>query len=112
MPPKLTFDEALERLNEQRAVDAENVQAAALRRHVWINANGLPGCMYDSIGYNVTKADAIESALQIADTDGMNGQCAPRGLKTNLSARGTNNAWVDETGYLYKVKRVTLGELL
>lgn len=67
MAQKLTFDEALERVNDQRPVSADEVQARALSRKVWIAEWHLPGCISESFGVCLTKRDAIEECLSRAE---------------------------------------------
>lgn len=100
--PKLTFDEALERINDEQPIERADVTASALRRKVWQSANGNPGCMYDSSGVNMTKADAIASCVQIAGED------EKRGMKAALARDGV---WYDENGYMYRVDQMTLDDL-
>ena len=67
---KLSYTEALERLADQRIVHANDVEARAMRRKVWISGNGSPGCLYDNgPNYHETKADAIASCAFTADWD-------------------------------------------
>lgn len=99
---KLTFEEAIERLNDQREVSSSRVLAKALRRKVWLTQNGLPGCMPNSSNICVTKADAIATCVLIA------GDEAPRWFKSALNNIGS--AWSE--GESYTIKRVLLGEVL
>lgn len=85
--PKLTFWEALERINDQRSVDANEVQARALRRMVWVAEWHLPGCLSESFSVCLTKRDAIESALSMAE--GAEG--APRGMRADLQRFGQSD---------------------
>ena len=87
--PKLTFDEALQHINDQCSVHSADVQAAALRRHVWVAEWHLPGCLSESFSVCLTKRDAIGSALSMAD--GADG--APRGMRADLQRSG----WSDRT---------------
>ena len=61
---KLTFDEALQAINDQRNVDGNEVQARALQRKVWIAEWHIPGCLSESFDVCLTRASAIESALE------------------------------------------------
>jgi hypothetical protein len=79
---KLTFDEALERLDDGRAVHASDVLASALGRKLWVAEWHLPGCLSESRAYCTTKADALQAALSFA------GDEAPRGMKTYLRQFG------------------------
>lgn len=82
--PKLTFDEALQRINDQCSVHSADVQARALRRRVWVAEWHLPGCISESFSVCLTKSDAIESALSMAE--GAEG--APRGMRADLQRYG------------------------
>ena len=104
---KLSFDEALERLNEERCVDSLDVQARALRRVVWVAEWHVPGCMSESQSICLTKSDAIESALDMANS--------PRGMRADLlrygqSGRVGPEAYVSMA--ITTVSRTTLGGLL
>lgn len=79
---KLTFDEALQYLAEERPLNSEEVQARALNRKVWIAAWGLPGCLYESFSVLSRKADAIEVALDYM------GEERPRGARKALISQG------------------------
>ena len=84
MPAKLTFNEALERINDQRTVTRDEVQARALRRVVWVAEWHLPGCLSESFSVYLTKRDAIKCALSMAeDSDG-----PPRGMLADLQRSG------------------------
>lgn len=108
---KLTFDEALERINEQRPVDSAEVQSRALARKVWVYEWHLPGCISESFGVCLTKRDAIESALSMAE--GAEGP--PRGMRADLERHGRSDrtapdAWA--RGAITTIKRRTLADLL
>ena len=60
---KYTFSEALERISDERSVDASEVQARALQRKVWVAEWHIPGCLSESFSVCLTRADAIETAL-------------------------------------------------
>ena len=62
---KLTFDEALEALSNERTVSRDDVLASALRRTVWVAEWHIPGCLSESFGINLTKRDAINEALSM-----------------------------------------------
>ena len=49
---KLTFDEALERLNDERPVSSSEVYACALDRVIWIAEWHCPGCLSESVSYS------------------------------------------------------------
>ena len=61
---KLTFSEALERISDERRVDASEVQTRALQRKIWVVEWHIPGCLSESFAILTTRADAIETALQ------------------------------------------------
>lgn len=105
--PKLTFDDVMELLSEDRRVDQSQVPDRVQRRKVWIASNGLVGCMNDSHNVCTRKRDAIDTCVQIADS----GEGPPRGIVRALRSRG--DARFSEDGYyVYRVERVTLAELL
>lgn len=85
--PKLTFDEALQRINDQMPVHSADVQARALRRRVWVAEWHLPGCLSESFSVCLTKSDAIECALSMAE--GEDG--APRGMRADLERYGRSD---------------------
>lgn len=85
--PKLTFDEALERINDQRSVSADDVQARALQRKVWVAEWHLPGCLSESFSICLTKREAIGAALSMAE--GADG--APRGMRADLERTGRSD---------------------
>ena len=104
---KLNFDEALERLNDERCLDSSDVQARALNRVVWVAEWHIPGCMSESQCFSLTKSDAIESALSMADS--------PRGMRADLLRWGQSDK-VGPDAYVSRaittVSRTTLGGLL
>lgn len=109
--PKLTFDEALQRINDQCSVHYADVQARALRRHVWIAEWHMPGCFSESFSVYLTKSDAIESALSMAE--GADG--APRGMRADLQRYGRSNrtapdAWA--RGAITTIERRMLADIL
>jgi len=109
--PKLTFDEALQRINDECSVHSADVQARALRRHVWIAEWHLPGCLSESFSVCLTKSDAIDCALSMAE--GADG--APRGMRADLirysrSDRTAPDAWA--RGAITTVERRTLADIL
>ena len=83
---KLTFSETLERISEERYVSRDEVSARALRMFVWIAEWHIPGCISESRDYCTTKADAIDSACDMANT-GPEGE-SPRGMRTALRKTG------------------------
>lgn len=111
MTKKITFDEALQLINDERCVDWRNVQARALSRYIWIAEWHLPGCISESRGYCLTKADAIENCLSMAS--GADGP--PRGMATDLriygrSDRTAPDAWA--RGTISTIERVRLRDIL
>ena len=111
MANKLTFDEALERINDERSIDWRNVQARALSRYLWMSEWHLPGCMSESRGYSLTKKDAIENCLSMAS--GADGP--PRGMATDLRTYGRSDrtapdAWA--RGAISTIERVQLRDIL
>ena len=109
--PKLTFDEALQRINDQCSVHADDVQARALRRRIWVAEWHLPGCLSESFSVCLTKRDAIESALSMAE--GADG--APRGMRADLirygrSDRTAPDAWA--RGAITTIERRALADIL
>ena len=109
--PKLTFDEALQAINDERSVHRNDVQARALQRKVWIAEWHLPGCLSESFSVCLTKSDAIESALSMAE--GAEG--APRGMQADLMRYGRSNrtapdAWA--RGAVTTIERRALADIL
>jgi hypothetical protein len=111
MAKKLTFDDVLQLINDERCVDSNDVQARALRQYIWIAEWHLPGCLSESRSYVLTKNDAIECALSMAEgSDG-----PPRGMLTDLRTYGRSNrtapdAWA--RGAITTVQRVQLSDIL
>lgn len=60
---KLTYDEAMQHINEERILDADDVLASALRRKVWVGMACYPGCLPEQRVYADTKARAVESLV-------------------------------------------------
>ena len=109
--PKLTFDEALQRINDECSVRRNDVQARALRRRIWVAEWHLPGCLSESFSVCLTKSEAIESALSMAE--GAEG--APRGMRADLQRYGRSNrtapdAWAH--GAITTIERRTLADIL
>lgn len=105
--PKLTFDEALQAINDDRCISRTDVRADALRRYVWLYDSHFPGCLSESRGIARTKRDAIESCLDLAD-DGENGPA--RGMRTALDRFG--NFSTPNELIIYSIERVTLRDIL
>jgi hypothetical protein len=107
---KLSFSEALERINEERYVSRDEVSARALRMFVWIAEWHIPCCMSESQAYCLTKRDAIESACDMANT-GSDGE-SPRGMRTALRKTGRFDSDSPLFGRVINtVKRVRLRDL-
>lgn len=85
--PKLTFDEVLQRIDDQCSVHSADVQACALRRRVWVAEWHLPGCLSESFSVCTTKRDAIECALSMAEGE----LGAPRGMRADLERFGRSD---------------------
>jgi hypothetical protein len=106
---KLSFDEALERINDGRHVKRAEVQAAALRRRVWLAEWHIPGCLSETQDICLTKESAIETCLGYAETE----KGPPRGMKTALKKYGRFDSESGMYGTCVNtVSQVTLGELL
>lgn len=108
---KLTFDEALQGIADERYPDASEVQSRALQRKVWVYEWHLPGCISESWGVALTKDDAIECALSMAE--GAEGP--PRGMRADLvrygrSDRTAPDAWAQ--GAITTIERRTLRDIL
>lgn len=106
---KLTFDEVIEMLDEERFVNVNNVQAKALARKVYLAEWHLPGCLSESQSICTTKEDAIGCACFFAEGE----EGIPRGMKTALRRCGR----FDTDSELYgrcinTVNKVTLSDLL
>jgi hypothetical protein len=109
--PKLTFDEALQRIDDECSVHRNDVQARALRRGIWVAEWHLPGCLSESFSVCLTKSDAIESALSMAE--GAEG--APRGMRADLQRYGRSDrtapdAWA--RGAITTIARRALADIL
>lgn len=104
---KWNFEEALEHINEERAMLRADVSAAALRRKVWVAEWHLPGCLSESRGIYLTKEDAVQAGADFADGT----PC--RGIKKALREQGFFQHKTDLYGYVNTtVERLTLGDLL
>lgn len=78
---KLNFEEAIQAINEERFISRDSVQSKALMRKVWIAEWHVPGCLSESQCVMVTKKDAIESSLKMAE--GEDGP--PKGMLNQLT---------------------------
>ena len=108
---KLSFYEALQAINDGQSLNYQDVQARALRRMVWVAEWHLPGCLSESFSVCLTKRDAIESALSMAE--GAEG--APRGMRADLQRYGRSDrtapdAWA--RGAITTIERRTLADIL
>ena len=107
----LSFDEALQRINDERSISPKDVRANALRRRVWVAEWHLLGCLSESRSVFTTKRDAIECALGMAE--GEDGP--PRGMRADLERNGRSyrtapGTWV--RGAITTVERHALRDLL
>ena len=84
---KLSFDEALQAIDDGQSLNRRDVQARALRRMVWVAEWHIPGCLSESFSVCLTKRDAIECALSMAE--GADG--APRGMRADLERFGRSD---------------------
>ena len=108
---KLTFDEALERINEERIVRTHEVYADALARKVWVAEWHIPGCLSESRGYYTTKKDAVEGAVEYTHSPGIDSP--PRGIYRALRKDGTFQHHTEMFGnVITTVERMTLGDLI
>ena len=108
---KLSFDDVLQLISDDRCVNWRNVQSRALSRYLWISEWHFPGCISESRGYCLTKADAIENCLSMAS--GADGP--PRGMKADLRTYGRSDrtapdAWA--RGAISTIERVQLRDIL
>jgi hypothetical protein len=108
---KLNFDETLQRLNDEQPVNPREVSARALSRRVWLAEWHFPGCMSESRSVCLTKRDAVDSCLSMAE--GAEGP--PRGMRSDLQRFGTSNrtapdAWA--RGAVSTVSRLRLSDLI
>lgn len=107
---KLTFDEALERINEERWVYRHQVQARALQRKVWVAEWHIPGCLSETRSICTTKADAIEAGLDFARNEVDH---FPRGLRRGLERDGYFQHHTELFGTVATtVERMQLGDLI
>ncbi len=108
---KLSFYEALQAINDGQSLNYQDVQARALRRLVWVAEWHIPGCLSESFSVCLTKSDAIDCALSMAE--GADG--APRGMRADLQRYGRSNrtapdAWA--RGAITTIERRTLADIL
>lgn len=85
---KLSFNETLEALADERQVSAKQVSARALNRTVWVAEWHIPGCLSESWAIYTTKADAVRGGVEFSDgsQDGVNHY--PRGIVRALRKHG------------------------
>lgn len=105
--PKLTFDEALERISDGFHVRSSNVLASALQRKVWVAEWHIPGCLSESYSVCTTKAGAIDCALDMCGH--------VRGARADLMRHGMTDrvapdAYVSMA--ITTIEQTTLGDLL
>jgi hypothetical protein len=103
---KLTFSETLDAISDERNIDANEVQARALRRKVWIAEWHIPGCLSESFSVCLTRADAISQAREFCGH--------VRGAKSDLQRYGRTDR-VSPDAYvsmaITTIKKRTLGDL-
>lgn len=104
---KYTFEEALERVSDERSIDASEVQTRALQRKVWVAEWHIPGCLSESFSVCLTRADAIRQALEFCDN--------VRGAASELRKHGRTNR-VSPDAYvsmaITTIEKRTLGDLM
>jgi len=102
---KLTFDQALERIGDERSIERADVLASALKRKIWCGSWHAPGCMSDHNWTCETRAGCIDVAIQLYAED------APRGFISALKRDGI--AGTDAQGYYrVSIERNTLADIL
>jgi len=105
---KFTFDEAFERINEERMIDRNDVLASALNHVVWVAEWHIPGCLSESQSYCTSKKDAISSALMYAEGE----KGYPHGMKTALQKYGRFDHHTDVFGnVITEVYKLRLSDL-
>jgi len=106
---KLTFDEAMDRINDERPLSSSEVLASALSRQLWVAEWHVPGCMSESRSYCETKRDAVDAALSFASGE----DAAPRGMKTALVKYGRFDSESEMFGTcINTVQRMTLADII
>lgn len=111
-PVMLTFEEVLERIREERHVDTKRIPESVLRRKVWLAEWHFFGCMSESSGICLTKAEAVDCACSFASDEFGD---APRGMKTDLRKYGSwQGPAYGSSGNVQNttIQKLTLGELL
>lgn len=106
---KLTFDEAIERINDGFSVNRSEVLSTALYRKLWIAEWHIPGCLSESQCFCLTKSDAIDAACLMAEDE--NG--TTYGMKTALRKHGRFDCETGLYGYVINtVYRVYLSDII
>lgn len=110
MKKLLDFEQALERLNDERPLNAGQVTMAALKRVIWVAAWGVPGCLSESRSLCLTKEEAIKASCSMA----MNGdEQVPRGMKQALRLHHRFDSKTELYGTVINtISRYTLHDLL
>jgi len=107
---KLTFEEALERINEERRVERNEVLASALKRKLWVAEWHIPGWLSESRSYCLTKREAVQAGIDFASNDVDH---FPRGLRSGLERDGYFQHHAELYGCVVTtVERVTLADIL
>lgn len=102
--PKLTFNEVMERMNDERVVKRDDIQASALIRRVYTVLYSAPGCLPDNHAVFTARRDALCYARELYAED------APRGFMAQL--RRCNIAPCDAQGYYHvEICKLTLADL-
>ena len=84
---KLTFDEAMDDIANERKVDPDQVLASAKNRIVWQAEWHLWGDYFSACGLYTSKKDAVEAALGYMEDP------LPRGAVTALNQPGHKTAF-------------------
>jgi len=105
--PLISFSEALDAISDERSIDANEVQARALQRAIWVAEWHIPGCLSESFSVCLTRADAIDTALEFCGH--------VRGAKSDLQRYGRTDR-VSPDAYvsmaITTIEKRTLGDLL
>lgn len=96
---KLTYNQAMQRLHDERTIDCDDVLASALKRKVWIGMASFPGCLPESLYYGETKESVIEG-LAGGDDDF-------RG-RSNLRKHHHH----EQRGMIYEINTITLKDAI
>lgn len=76
----LSLEDVVDLLNDGKRVKAEDISPSLYGKKVVAYSVHFPGCLSESFGICLTKKQAIESLLMIAEND----EGFPRGMKTEL----------------------------